>query len=126
MAIIRRVVGAAGGVGAGTLVALAYVSSAEGTADGAPPTSPDGGALTTFVTQALRGEYVPPDLDQVERMCALLTGCSALPIPPNLVPTDFPSCVKRFTEEMTGVGGIEFSLTMRECGLEASSCAALQ
>jgi hypothetical protein len=124
--MIRRIVGAAGGVGAGTLLALACVSSAEGTANGAPPTGPDGGALTTFVTHALRGEYVPPDLDEVEHMCALLTGCGTLPLPPNLIPTDFPACVKRFTDEMTGVGGIEFSLTMRECGLVANSCAALR
>jgi hypothetical protein len=124
--MIRRIVGAAGGVGAGTLVALACVGSAEGTAGGAPPSNPDGGSLTTFVIHALRGEYVPPDVDEVEHMCALLTGCGSLPIPPNLIPTDFPSCVRRFTEEMTGVGGIAFSLTMRECGLQASSCSALR
>jgi len=124
--MIRRVVGAAGGMGAGTLVALACMGSGEATADGAQPNNPDGGPLIPFVIRAQRGEYVPPDLDEVEHMCALLTGCELLPIPPNLIPTDFPTCVKRFTEEMTEVGGIQFSLTMRECGIEANSCASLR
>jgi len=120
------VAGAAGGVGIGVVIALACAGSAEETADGAGPVGADGGALSTFLTRAMRGEYVPPDLDDVEHMCALLTGCDKLPIPPNLIPPDFPACVRRFTEEMTGVGGIEFSLTMRECGLQANSCASLR
>jgi hypothetical protein len=126
LAMIRRMVGTAGGLVAGTLIAMACVSSAEGAADGAAPGNPDGGPLTTFVAHALRGEYVPPDVDDVEHMCALLTGCGPLPLPPNLLPADFPSCVKRYTEEMTEVGGIAFSLTMRECGLAANSCASLR
>ena len=125
--MMRRVVGVAGGVGIGVLVALACAGSVERTADGAGPSTPDGGGgLTGFVSHAMRGEYVPPDVDDVEHMCALLTGCDKLPIPPNYIPPDFPSCVKRFTEEMTGVGGIEFSLTMRECALQANSCASLR
>ena len=36
-----------------------------------------------------RGEVVPPDLDDVEHMCALLTSCDKLPIPPSLIPPDF-------------------------------------
>ncbi len=84
------------------------------------------GVASTFLAHANRGEYVPPDLDDVEHMCALLTGCEKLPLPPNFIPADFASCVKRFSEEMTGPGGIESSLTLRECGLQANSCSSLR
>ncbi|HEY8090621.1 MAG TPA: hypothetical protein VIF09_22320 [Polyangiaceae bacterium] len=122
--MMRRVAGVGGGVCLGVLVALACAGTAEIPADGA--SGADGGTLSSFKAHATRGEYVPPDLDDVEHMCALLTGCEKLPIPPNLLPPDFASCVKRFTEEMTGPGGIEFSLTMRECGLQANSCSSLR
>jgi hypothetical protein len=124
--MMRRMVGSAGGMGIGFAVALACAGSAEQTADGASPGNPDGGPLTTWVAHAQHGEYVPPGVDDVERMCALLTGCDKLPIPPNLLPPDFASCVRRFTDEMTSVGAIELSLTMRECGLQATSCAGLR
>ena len=123
---MRRVVGAAGGAGISLMVALACVGSAERTADGAGAGSTDGGALSSFVARAQRGEVAPPDLDDVEHMCALLMSCDRLPIPPGLVPSDFPACVKHFTEEMTAATAIQFSLTLRECGLQANSCAALR
>jgi len=123
---MRRVVGAAGGAGISLMVALACVGSAERTADGAGAGSTDGGALSSFVARAQRGEVAPPDLDDVEHMCALLMSCDRLPIPPGLVPSDFPACVKHFTEEMTAATAIQFSLTLRECGLQANSCAGLR
>jgi hypothetical protein len=126
MPMMRRVVGATGGFGIGVLVALACAGTAEESADGAGPSGSDGGALSTFISHATRGEYVPPDLDDVEHMCALLTGCDKLPLPPNLIPPDFASCVKRFTDEMTSAGGLMSSLTIRECGLQANSCAGLR
>jgi len=122
----RKVVGAAGGVGIGILLALACASTAEQTAQGAGPSGVDGGAMSTFVTHAQRGEVVPPDLDDVEHMCALLTSCDHLPIPPGMIPSDFTACVKKFTEEMSSVAAINFSLTMRECGLQSNSCSTLR
>jgi hypothetical protein len=110
----------------GVLIALACAGSTERVAGGAGNGSGDGGAFSTFVIRAQRGEVAPPDLDDVEHMCALLTACDRLPIPPNLIPQDFPACVRRFTEEMTSAAAINFSLTMRECGLQANSCAALR
>jgi hypothetical protein len=124
--MMRRVLGAAVGGGVGIVVALACAGSAERAADGAGPGSADGGALSSFVTRAQRGEVAPPDLDDVEHMCALLTTCERLPIPPNLVPPDFQACVRRFTEEMTSPAAINFSLTMRECGLQSNSCSSLR
>src|SRR3974390_3377982 len=127
----RRVLGAAVGVGLGGLVAVALATVApEGTledaAQAAPPGSADGGALSSFVAHAQRGEVEAPDLDDVEHMCALLTSCDRLPIPPGLIPSDFQACVKKFTEELSSPAAIYFSLTMRECGLQSNSCAALR
>jgi len=123
---MRRVLAAAGGVGIGVVVALACPGSSEHVADGAGPAASDAGVLSTFVSHAQRGEVAPPDLDDVEHMCALLTSCDRLPIPPNLVPSDFKDCVKHFAEEMTSFAAVNFSLTMRECGLQSNSCAALR
>ena len=110
----------------GVLVALACAGSSEDAAQGAGPSTPDGGALSSYVTRAQRGEVAPPDLDDVEHMCALLTSCDRLPIPPQLVPPDFATCVRRFAEDMTSASAVNFSLTMRECGLQSNSCAALR
>src|SRR5580704_13373691 len=94
----RRRVGAAVGVGIGALVALAVAAggSVEQIARGAPPAAADAGTLSSFVAHAQRGEVEPPDLDDVEHMCALLTSCDRLPIPNGLIPPDFQSCVKKF------------------------------
>ena len=59
-------------------------------------------------------------------MCALLTSCEKLPIPPSLIPDDFASCVKKMSDEMTSPAAINFSLTMRECGLQSSTCNGLR
>jgi hypothetical protein len=85
---------------------------------------PDGGTLP-FVTAAQAGRLVPPDIDDIEQMCALLTGCTNLPIPPGVVPSDFGACVKKMGEELTSASGVGYSLTLRECGLKANSCDAL-
>jgi hypothetical protein len=101
-------------------------SPEEASAAGPPGNGPDAGASSTFVQGAQRGEVSPPDLDDVEHMCALLTSCDKLPIPPGLVPPDFAACVKKMSEDMTAASAVSFSLTMRECGLTANSCAALR
>jgi hypothetical protein len=118
--------GAAVGAGLGVLLSIAALSSTETLAEGAGPGSPDGGALSTYVAHAQRGEVVPPDLDDVEHMCALLTTCPGLPIPPSMIPADFQSCVKKFTDEMASPAAINISLIMRECGLQSNSCASLR
>lgn len=73
------------------------------------------------------GHVVPPDLDDVEHMCALLTGCGdKLPFPPDLVPHDLPACVRALGQELASASAVAFSLTLRECGLRASSCGQLR
>jgi hypothetical protein len=95
-------------------------------APGLAAASPDAGGLSTFVTNAQRNQVVPPDLGEVERMCALMTSCDRLPIPPSLVPEDFAACVKKMSDEMTSATAIGFSLTLRECGLQSDTCASLR
>ena len=113
-------------------VALASTPSAEGSpeaglgATSAAPGATDGGTLSPVVSHALQGEVVPPRLGEVEHMCALLTSCDRLPIPPSLIPPDFKSCVTTMANEMTSPTAVNFSLMMRECGLGASSCAGLR
>ena len=110
-------------VGAG--MALVCAGSAEKRAD-AGPTGADGAAASPFAAQARRGEVAVPALAEVEHMCALLTGCDKLPIPQALFPADFQECVKKMADEMSSPAAVNFSLTMRECGLRADSCASLR
>jgi hypothetical protein len=125
----RNVFGAAGGLGTGVAVALACASSSAAGPSGAPlgPSGgSDAGAMSALVAHAQRGEVIPPRVEDVEQMCALLTGCDKLPIPPTLIGADFAACVKKVSDEMTAPVAINFSLTMRECGLHSSSCANLR
>jgi hypothetical protein len=86
----------------------------------------DAGAVPLFVTRAQRGEVVPPELDEVEQMCALITGCERLPMPiPGDFGTDFAGCVKKLSDDFTKPSGVFYSLLIRECGLEANSCDKL-
>jgi len=94
----------------------------------APPTSPAAGASpqSALTERAHRGQVVPPAVDDVEQVCALLTSCDHLPIPASMVPTDFATCVRAIAGELASPGGVAFSLLIRECGLRANSCAELR
>ncbi len=76
--------------------------------------------------QGHRGQVEPPDLGDVEHMCALLTSCDKLPIPPSLIPPDFSACVAKMGAELASPSALGFSLLMRECGLQSNSCASLR
>lgn len=107
------------------LVALASASAADGppAASGRSATvdAADGGAPPRFA-----GVVRPPDLDDVEHMCALLTGCPRLPLPAGFVPRDVPGCVRALADELASPRAAAFSITLRECGLRASSCGELR
>jgi hypothetical protein len=146
-AFARRVVNAALTLAMGAGVAVACASTPRtGAADGAgaaaphasaagtgastpgpvftsPPPSSDAGSLAAV---AQRSQVVPPNLGDIERMCALLTSCDKLAIPRSLVPEDFASCVKKMSDELSSATAINFSLTLRECGLQSDSCAGLR
>jgi hypothetical protein len=69
---------------------------------------------------------MPADLEDVEHMCALLTSCERLPLPAGLVPKDFVGCTRALYGELASAAAISFSLTLRDCGLRASSCGELR
>jgi hypothetical protein len=86
-----------------------------------------GGSMSSpFIARARQGKYAPPDISQVEHLCGLLHTCTGLPIPPGLAKPDFSTCVKEFMEDLTGASAINFSLTIRECGISANSCDQLK
>jgi hypothetical protein len=96
-------------VGASGLVALGS----------SPAEADDGGAKTTSIV-------TPADIEDVEHMCALLTACDRLPLPAGLVPPTFVACTRALYTELASPSAASFSLTLRECGLRASSCAELR
>ena len=59
-------------------------------------------------------------------MCALLTACDRLPLPSGIVPHDFASCTRALYTELASASSVSFSLTLRDCGLRASSCSELR
>src|SRR5579883_654127 len=102
----RRIIATLGGAAVGGLAFLIGSTEALPTLEEeAQAAGPDAGP-PTFVTQAQQGKVVPPDIDDVEQMCALLMSCPNLPIPPNFIPTDFGGCVKKMADEMTSPGAV--------------------
>lgn len=93
-------------------------------AEGAP--SPAAPAASTATASPDTTTVTPPVIDDVEQMCALLTSCDGLPLPPQFLPHDFAGCVKQMHADMTAPSAVNFSLTLRECGLRANSCSALR
>ncbi len=72
------------------------------------------------------GQLTPPVMDDVEQMCALFASCDGIPVPQGMIPQDFPRCVRAMSEELAKPSGLGFSLTIRECGLRANTCAELR
>lgn len=119
-----------------TLATAAVVMAVAATAPGAPaasaaPPASDAGAGRTAdvaarLTTAAAGHVTPADLEDVEHMCALLTACDKLPLPAGLVPRDFVGCTRALHGELASPAAVAFSLTLRDCGLRASSCGELR
>jgi hypothetical protein len=122
--VVRKVLGLLSAVAAGGAVAVVVAGSMEQAAE-AGPTGRDG-AASLAPGASPRAHVVAAGVDAVEPMCALLTSCDRLPIPSTLFPADFPACVKKMTDDMASPAAVQFSLTMRECGLRADSCASLR
>jgi hypothetical protein len=124
------VVAACAGGGSGASPPAAPAAPPPSAAPVASPvdaSAPEGdGASTNIVSNAQRSQVSAPDVSAVERMCALLTSCDHLPIPTSLVPDDFAACVRKIAEEMSSPTAVNFSLTVRECGLQSDSCASLR
>jgi hypothetical protein len=94
-----------------------------------PPVTPPPSvapASASLTDRARRGLVVPPAIDDVEQVCALLMSCPDLPIPPSMVPNDFAACEKTIAQQLSSPAALAFSLLVRECGLRANSCAELR
>jgi hypothetical protein len=101
----------------GLVAALTLGLGALASADPPPASLADRGRL---------GRVVPPVIDDIEQVCALLTSCDRLPIPASMVPSDFAACVKTLESQLASPGAIAYSLLVRECGLRANSCSELR
>jgi hypothetical protein len=118
-----RAVGVTVALGLLALLLTAGTSAAEDRDAGGGTGSRDGGRAPAA---ASNGHVVPADLEDVEHMCALLTACDKLPLPSGLVPHDFVGCTRALHAELASPAAVAFSLTLRECGLRASSCGELR
>lgn len=116
--------------GAGKRWAVALGLTALVVSTGAGADERDGGASRSVDAGAhpvaAGGNVVPAHLEDVEHMCALLTACDRLPLPSGLVPKDFVGCTRALYAELASPAAISFSLTLRDCGLKASSCGELR
>ena len=118
------VVVASGALVAATM-AYAKTTSAEEHVFGAPAGSFDGG-VPAYIVNASQGIVRPPDLRDVEDLCALLTSCDKLPFPPNVIPNSMPKCVEALMATLSEPDAVKFSLAIREAGLAAISCKDLR
>lgn len=85
--------------------------------------SPPASSTTAVLQAAATGQVVPPRLEQVELMCALLLGCHDVPM---FLPTrDFGQCVRHYWAQLASPEAVLSSLNVRECGLHATSCDQL-
>jgi hypothetical protein len=92
-----------------------------------------GAALSLPVAPAVAADaegplsrVTPPALDDVATLCALLSGCPALPIAPSALSDDFAACMKRYAPTLASPAMLGVSLSVRECGMRASSCSTLR
>lgn len=87
---------------------------------------PEDGGGASRPAVAAGGQVMPADIEDVEHMCALLTACDKLPLPSGIVPRDFVGCTRALYAELASASSVSFSLTLRDCGLRASSCGELR
>ena len=114
-----------GGIAIGAVVMAAGVTAGAQPPPREPPGGIDGG-VAAYIAAAGRGQVTPPDAEDVEHMCALLTSCDKLPFPPSMIPTSLASCVASMSADLSSPNAVKFSLTIRECGLRANSCSELR
>ncbi|MCU0657400.1 MAG: hypothetical protein MUF64_19710 [Polyangiaceae bacterium] len=113
----------------GLLLAGGLVAHGAGLADArglnpAPVIPAVEGGIAPAVALAAQGVVVPPALEDIEEMCALLLGCPEVPlVPPK---RDFGECVAYVQSTLSSAEGLKFSVPLRECGLQSNSCKELR
>ena len=113
----------------GLLMAGGLLAHGAGLADARglsqPPVIPAvEGGIAPAVALANQGLVVPPSIEDIEEMCALLLGCPDVPlVPPK---HDFGECVSYIQSTLSSADGLKFSVPLRECGLQSDSCKELR
>jgi hypothetical protein len=115
---------AGGFIGASLAVSLAITSSSP--VDAAPPDAGvDAGApMSPYLIKAGTGTVLPPSVDDAEAFCALALACLDIAMYPPA--PDFQGCVNALMNQLTGPEALNTSLSIRECGLRATSCKSLR
>jgi hypothetical protein len=120
------VFGAALALGAvGVLATSSSPAQAQQNHSPATVTATDAG-VPPYIVAAGQGLVTPPDIEDVEHMCALLTSCPNLPLPPEALPSSVPGCVQSAMSVLTSPDALKFPLVIRECGLRSNSCNELR
>ncbi|MGO8997146.1 MAG: hypothetical protein ACLQVI_27845 [Polyangiaceae bacterium] len=122
------IVAVLGGGVSGALAVLGVVTgvaTSSSTAQAQQHPATDGG-VPAYIVAAGQGLVTPPDVEDVEHMCALLTSCPNVPLASDLLPSSVPGCVQSFMNELTSPGAVKYPLIIRECGLRANSCSELR
>jgi hypothetical protein len=92
-----------------------------------------GAALSASVAPAIAADaegpasrVTPPAMDDLQTLCALLSGCQGLPIAASALSDDFGACMKRYGATLASPASLGVSLSVRECGMRANSCAGFR
>ena len=109
-----------------TLVAFAGLATSSSRAEAQQHPGVSDGGIPPYIVAAGQGLVTPPDMEDVEHMCALLTSCPNLPLSSDMLPSSVPGCVQSSMKELTSPEAVKFSLLIRECGLRSNSCAELR
>jgi hypothetical protein len=112
--------------GAFVLAALAAMLVVMGRSRVAWAQQPSSTPPATYIVQAGQGLVTPPAIEDVEHMCALLSSCPNLPLPPGVQISSVPGCVTAFMNELASPGAVKFSLLIRDCGLRSNACVELR
>ncbi|MBI2394606.1 MAG: hypothetical protein HYV09_33865 [Deltaproteobacteria bacterium] len=92
--------------------------------DAGPAASSSATPGSIYLTKAAGGAVLPPSVDDAEAFCALALACRDVPLFPPA--PDFAGCVKSLMDMLSGPGALNSSVTIRECGLAATSCKNLR
>ncbi|GAC1542648.1 MAG: hypothetical protein NVS3B10_31260 [Polyangiales bacterium] len=93
----------------------------------APATSAAAAASASsspYLIKAGQGAVLPPSVEDAEAFCALALACLDIAMFPPA--PDFQGCVNGLMNQLTSPEALNTSLTIRECGLRATSCKTLR
>jgi hypothetical protein len=80
--------------------------------------------VSAYLAKAGSGAVLPPSLDDAEAFCALVLACRDVPMFPPA--PDFAGCVRAVMDQLSVPSALNASLSIRECGLSATSCKTLR